>query len=183
MKFILCGDNNVGKTTLRMKYTQQTYDFQYTKLIGMDISGKNIPSIKGRPINPPLQCFFWEISGKIGFTEIRRYYYAGTNGVMLIFDCTNRNSYENILYWMAEIQISIGISTPVILIGNKIDLRDKVPNSLQSKDGEDLANKISTLYFHNKMVIPYYETSAKTGQNVDNIYEEIINLVVSKFMY
>jgi len=108
----------------------------------------------------------WDLAGQPHFQFIRPPFYRGALLAILVFDITNRKSYDNIQLWVRETKNNVG-DIPMILAGNKNDLIDQrvIPKS----EGEALAAELNSRYF---------ETSAKTGENLDEMMmhgiEEII---------
>ena len=101
----------------------------------------------------------WDTGGQERFKTITRSYYRGSHGIIMIFDITSRNSFDNIKNWLEEInKYSENIST--ILVGNKIDLDDK--RKITYKE----ANEFAQMYN-----IKYIEVSAKNNININNIFE------------
>ena len=94
-------------------------------------------------------------------------YYKGKNGILVVYDITNRQSFDDINFWLNEIKEKANKNTIILLVGNKCDLEDERKVSFQ--EGKDFADNNG---------IKFIETSAKTNQNVDEAFEILIDEVI-----
>ena len=94
-------------------------------------------------------------------------YYKGKNGILVVYDITNRQSFDDINFWLNEIEKIANKNTVILLVGNKCDLEDERKVSFQ--EGKDFADNNG---------IKFIETSAKTNQNVDEAFEILIDEVI-----
>ena len=133
--------------------------------IGVDFSIKTITvPTNGESRRVKLQI--WDTGGQERFSYVRPLYYKGAVGGLIVFDLTNRKSYENLDRWFSEIANNC-VSIPLMLVGNKADLPDR---EVAQSEIQAIANN------HN---ITYYESSAKSGQSVNTIFEQLsTNLVL-----
>ncbi len=161
-KIVLIGDEAVGKTALIHKFLEEDRDIvDYKPTIGVEIHKKFIKDEKN-PDND-MVMYLWDMAGQEKFMETRRIYYEGANGILVIFDCTRPRTFKNVRNWFEEARESSDIKTPMILISNKQDL--KKFRKITHDETEKLANDLN---------IEYIETSALTGENVKEIF---VNLV------
>ena len=181
MKFVLCGDGSVGKTTLRHAYFGHEFKASYLMTIGADFSVKNVPISRKNNPKETIKVQFWDLAGQPRFSKVRSMYYPGSHGALLIYDCTLLESFENIVNWLEELKKHLGDRIPVVLIANKIDLRTSVPISVSSKQGKALAKAIGKYYLLEEFIVPYIETSAKFGANVDQAFHSLVEMVVQKY--
>ena len=160
-KLILAGDAGVGKTSLIVRYAEKEFEENYSTTIGIDFKIKKITR-KGYKIN--LQIF--DTAGQERFRSISKTYFKNVDGIFLIFDLTEKSSYENLDSWIDS--INEGVDDPQelksILLGNKSDKKEQ-------KIFEE--NEIKK-----KFKYPYLETSAKKGTNVIKAFEEMIDLII-----
>ncbi|MDH5402898.1 MAG: GTP-binding protein [Candidatus Heimdallarchaeota archaeon] len=169
LKVVLMGDGGVGKTSLRRRYLGQGFKGSYNMTIGADFSikriGKNAIQI-------------WDLAGQPGFNQIRKSYYYGAQGGILVFDISKRESFRNIRVWINEF-ISNGKIGPLILVGNKNDLRDSMNSAdvVSHQEGVEISKKLS---LELKCPVIYEESSAKNGFNVEKIFEELISGMVGE---
>ena len=164
MRLVLIGECSVGKTAFASKLTYGYYQDNHDTTIGVDYSAKTIP-INNEAM---IKCQLWDTAGQEKFAPLIKTYYKNVAGVILIYDVTERNTYNRLHYWINEIQKYAPIDYPIskILIGNKIDSARTV-----SKE------EASTLAKNNGFM--YREMSVKNDINVEeslialaqNIYE------------
>jgi small GTP-binding protein len=177
-KIVLCGDGGVGKTSLRRVYLKQEFNSGYLETLGADFATKKV-NIMFDSQEYQIKYLIWDLAGQPAFNVVRPNYFKGSNAILLIFDVTNKKSYENVIFWINEIKTSFLDKEipPIALLGNKKDLVDEktVDEYITSLEGEKLSKKISNDYYNNKFDVPYIETSAKTGENVDQAF-----LILSK---
>ena len=158
IKIILLGDSYVGKTSLLLKYTDDYFSEVAIATIGAEYKEKMI-TLNNRNIR--LQI--WDTSGQERYRSIAQNFYRGSDGILLVFDVTNKESFENIKFWLNDPQVD----AKKILIGNKIDLEEH--RVISKEKMEKLGEKYN---------LNSFETSAKTGENVDTIFTEITKLII-----
>jgi small GTP-binding protein len=108
----------------------------------------------------------WDTAGQEKFMTITKSYFRGADGILLCFDVSNRGSFDRVRVWMESIQENALEAVRIVLIGNKIDLERAV-----SKDeGNELAQEFG---------ISYFETSAKTGEGIDEAFDLLARCVLS----
>jgi small GTP-binding protein len=162
-KIALLGDGAVGKTSLRHRFLRDLFEKSYMMTIGADFATKTV-DLDGQSVK--LQI--WDLAGQPRFESIRELYYRGSLGALIVFDVTAPNTYNNIPNWVRELLRGNGKgSVPMVLLGNKIDLRNTVPDSILPEQGQILAEGIAQDTKEDFLKVPYLETSAKTGENVD----------------
>lgn len=180
MKLVLCGDGAVGKTALRHRYMGHGFRSQYLMTIGAEFSLKDLQweheGQSGR-----MKAQIWDLAGQQKFHQVRQLYYTGSHGALLVYDTTHPISFENTVEWLKEIKKTVG-RIPVALIGNKVDLRPHVDLSISAKKGQQLAKMIQEYFLDGAFTVPFIETSAKTGENVELAFRELTNIVVSSSM-
>jgi len=166
-KTIVVGDGAVGKTAITYRYYTDKFQENYKMTIGVDFTIKRI-EIKDKKI----KCQIWDTGGQERFSKIRPLYYRGALGCLVVYDVTNKASFENLEIWFNEVQTHC-MKIPIILVGNKIDLRSrKVP----FKTAKEYAEKKSKEIGHK---IPYLETSAKTGETIKKVFTDLVTMMVS----
>lgn len=156
LKFNLLGDSSVGKTSLLGRYIGKEFESNYVPSIGMDFTSKNI-EINGKTI----KLAIWDTAGQESFKSLTKTYLRDSNGVILAFDLTKQCTFENIPGWV-ELIDTVVKDTDIILVGCKSDLIDE-----RSVSDVEI-NKIIRNRF-----IGYYESSAKNGFNINNIFEKL----------
>lgn len=149
-KLLLIGDAGVGKSCLLRRFADSKYDECLTSTIGVDFKIRTV-CLGGEKVK--LQI--WDSAGQERYRTIASAYYRGAHGVGIVFDVTSKSSFENMQFWIEEIEKNENPNIRKLLIGNKSDLEEKRCISL--KEATDFA-------YENDM--RYIETSAKTAENV-----------------
>jgi small GTP-binding protein len=167
LKILLLGDSTVGKTTLKNNYIGKGFKTNLLPTLGADFASKTI-SYEDKSINFQI----WDIGGQQSFSQVRKSFYIGGVGGIILYDIQTRASFDNVKYWLHEFQTHSGPqSKSIILIGNKIDLRKNNNNDLITKEeGQSLANELSKTF---KITITFFETSALTGENIEKAFDSI----------
>ena len=164
-KIVILGDTSVGKTCFFNRYVDNTFEEKTLGTIGIEYRLKNVQLENGSTIK--LQI--WDTAGQERFNSISKSYYRGAHAIILIFSVTNKKSFENVKTWVNQIKEETNEKITLILVGNKIDLVDK--REIMESEGEELANEFD---------INYYECSAKTGENINLAFNELIKKMVKK---
>jgi small GTP-binding protein len=174
-KVIFCGDEAVGKTSLRNKFLGTGFDSSYIPTIGADVSILNYKYQFGSE-STNFKFSIWDLAGhNTFFHTILPRFYAGSQGILLMYDVTVESSFNNIYKWLDEIKKELNLkSSTIILVANKIDLERRVT----IEEGEELARSISKDYLTRSEVVPFIETSALTGENID----KALNLLAKSLM-
>ena len=162
-KIVLAGDIGVGKTSLINRFVTGIFADDYKPTIGVNIYIKEL-FIDNSEVN--LQI--WDVAGQTSFRKFRQRFFSGTRGAFLVFDLTVPKSLDNLhASWIEDIQ-NIAEGIPLILIGNKVDLRESVTVSHQNV--KDFLKNHSNVRGH-------LITSALTGENVENAFHKLTSLV------
>jgi len=159
VQLLMIGDSGVGKSSLLLRYSDNSFNKSYMATIGIDFRCKTV-EMEG--CQKPVQVQVWDTAGQERFRVLTRNYFRGADGIMLTFDVTNRPSFENVGYWMRQIVELAGHDVIVYLVGNKADRTDH--RVILQDEGKRLANKYC---------IPYFECSAKSGSGVHEAYASI----------
>jgi len=157
IKLLVIGDQCVGKTCLLLQYANASFSPNFISTIGIDFKIKH-STIDGKRIK--LQI--WDTAGQERFRTITTSYFRGAQGIMLVYDVTDRKTFLSIRSWVAQIQMHADVNVNKILIGNKCDKSDE--RSVTYEEGEELAKEFG---------IGFIETSAKTNYNVDKAFVTI----------
>ena len=149
-KVIFIGDANTGKTSIINRIIDNPFNDTYEVSIGIDFMSKNI---RFRGQNIKIQI--WDSAGQEKYKGLIPSYVRNSSIVFIVYDISNRTSFENVQNWINFVK-NIE-KTTMILCGNKIDLEREV----ESKEGQELAEKEG---------IPFFECSAKTNDNIKNMF-------------
>ncbi|NMC04377.1 MAG: GTP-binding protein [Candidatus Lokiarchaeota archaeon] len=155
-KIIVIGDQNVGKTSLILRHAENKFKENYLPTLGVSITTNSIdlPLRKAK-----VNFSIWDFGGQQYFRRVRLSYYAGCQACIIVFDITNKDSFDNITKWDDERKRFAGGEIPTILLGNKSDLA--ATRVVPEKD---------ILEFANANGFTYFETSALTGSNVPDAF-------------
>jgi small GTP-binding protein len=166
-KVLLLGDTTVGKTCFLMKYTDKTFQDIHMATIGLDYRLKTMKLKSGKNIK--LQI--WDTAGQDRFRAITKNYYKGANGIILIYDVTNAQTFENVKNWISQIKEEANPNVVIYLAGNKIDLPEET-KSVSTEAGQRMADEYKLLF---------KEASAKAGKNVNEIFQELVEKIDEVF--
>ncbi|MFW9993094.1 MAG: Rab family GTPase [Candidatus Odinarchaeota archaeon] len=179
LKLVIAGDGAVGKTSLRERFMGRAFRARYLETLGADfttrdldvspgkLSGEDIDSIR-------LRFQIWDLAGQPKLKNVRRAYYLGAVSCLLVFDITRRDSFENLGSWLDEVWKNNGKGIiPTIILGNKNDLRDEVPDCVDEEEVLLYIKTLSERTEEKEFGIEYFNTSAKTGLNVAEAFEAI----------
>lgn len=167
-KIVLLGEGNVGKTSIRRRYMGENLLQNYQMTLGADISLKRIMK-DGRLYLIQI----WDLGGQQVFTKIRSSYYEGALVGLLVFDISKRSSFEKLHNWIVEIQDNRGEHMHLLLIGNKVDLREEKDNCVSYEEAVAYAEELSTITGYEVL---YYETSALDGTNIEKAFEKLVEI-------
>lgn len=160
-KFIIIGDEAVGKTCLLLQFTDKRYRTTHQVTVGVEFGSRTV-DIAGTQIK--LQC--WDTAGQDRFRSIIRSYYRGAAGALLVYDITRRDSFEHVSQWLQEARANADPELIIALVGNKNDKASE--RQVSYEEGQSFAQRYG-LYF--------LETSAVTGHNVEEAFTVTTRLV------
>ncbi len=171
-KLALLGEGSVGKTSLRRTFLGETFKEDYILTMGSDFASKKI-SLNNIQYN----LLIWDLAGQPLFKDIRKAYYRGCRGALVLFDLTRIETFRLLPNWIAElVSNNKNKRLPIVLIGNKVDLRSNKETMLP-KYGKQYAEELSVWSGYE---VPYIETSALTGENVDIVFTRLVEQIVIK---
>ena len=168
-KILLLGDSSVGKTCFLKRYTDNTFQDAYLSTIGFDFKYKFVTLEEGKTIKVQL----WDTAGEERFRTIAKSYYKGAHGIVLIYDVTNRKTYDNIRKWMNQIKDDSSSNISIILVANKIDCENEF-RQVTKEEGEVLAKNNN---------LPIFEASAKDNINVEESFKYLIEEINKKISH
>ena len=154
-KILILGDHAVGKSCFIIRYTDDTFQDVYLSTIGMDCKYKDINFENGKSIR--LQI--WDTAGQDRFHSLTKNLYKGAAGIILLYDISNRKSFDNVKKWIESIKEEASSKVLIVLVGNKIDKTEE--RQVKKVEGEDLAEELK---------LPFFECSALTGENINNAF-------------
>jgi small GTP-binding protein len=189
-KFIVIGDHEVGKTSIIRMFVEGNFLEAYRATIGLNVLSHDFIAFGNN-----ISIMLWDIGAQKYFKRYRKTYYNGAQAVFIVFDLTNRESFENVNYWHNELKEFLeNKDLPIIIVGNKTDIDDK--RVVKYEEGIQLVKDLSKLTSFSESTtmsdysdlsdiensshtkISYIETSAKTGERIQDAF----NLVSYHFI-
>lgn len=153
-KLLLIGDSGVGKSCLLLRFADDTYTESYISTIGVDFKIRTI-DMDGKTIK--LQI--WDTAGQERFRTITSSYYRGAHGIIIVYDVTDQESFDNVKQWLSEIDRYASEKVNTLLVGNKSDLTAKKVVSYEA--AKEFADSVN---------MEFLETSAKNSTNVEKAF-------------
>ena len=164
-KILFLGDTSVGKTSLLIRYIDDKYDDKGCPTLGVDVRYKYVTLDEKK-----IRVDIWDTAGQERFKNITKNYFREANGIILVFDVTNKETFDVLKKWLITAKDNVPPETEMIAVGNKIDLEEKREVKFELLKEFGLKYKIDV-----------FETSAKTGQGVQEIFNSLIsNLFTNK---
>lgn len=164
IKLVLLGEANVGKTSLVYRYIEGKFRQNYKSTLGVNLLKKDM-SIPGYG---NVSAQIWDLGGQESFKSLRKLYLEGANAAFLVFDRTNRKTFEKCEEWIESFRETRD-NAPILLLGNKSDLEKQI--KIKKAEAADYAKK-------NKLDLIL--TSAKTGQNVEEAFIDLTKVILDK---
>ncbi|MHA1301594.1 MAG: GTP-binding protein [Candidatus Helarchaeota archaeon] len=164
-KCVTIGEPAVGKTSLVRRFTTGKFSESYLKTIGADFTIKYL-DYPDKDMRVLLQI--WDIAGDVKFKWIRPDYYAEAQGAIMVYDITREETFKELDEWLENLRTYCG-DIPCILLANKTDLEDK--RKVTKEMGEDYGKKRN---------LPFFETSALSGQNVEEAFKLLSDKILEK---
>ncbi|XP_072570279.1 ras-related protein Rab-27B isoform X1 [Paramormyrops kingsleyae] len=175
IKLLALGDSGVGKTTFLYRYTDNKFNPKFITTVGIDFREKRVVYTATSPCGTTGKTFkvhlqLWDTAGQERFRSLTTAFFRDAMGFLLMFDLTSQQSFLNVRNWMSQLQANAYCENPdIVLVGNKADLADQ--REVQEKQAKELADKYG---------IPYFETSAATGSEVDKAVITLLDLVMKR---
>ncbi len=169
-KVIVLGDGAVGKTSIVHRYVTEKFQKRYTATIGVDILNKSLKIVQG-VTEYEVNLNLWDIGGQDSFKLVRGKFYKQAIAALLIFDVTNRKSFDNLENWIKEAIENVEQQIPFVLVGNKIDLSDS--RAISSGEIQKKAKELGI-----SLVI---EASAVTGEGIDQAFNYLAHTIIDYF--
>ena len=161
-KYLIIGNSGVGKSCLLIRFTDDKYEEGYVTTIGVDFKIKTL-IIEGKSVK--LQI--WDTAGQERFRNIVSSYYKGAQGIMMVYDITDLESFRYLDSWLKEIEKNASKNVYKILVGNKSDLENR---KITFEKGKEFAN------LHG---MKFFETSAKENKNVEEAFKEMTKDIIN----
>ncbi|XP_047132184.1 ras-related protein Rab-27B isoform X1 [Hydra vulgaris] len=170
LKLLTLGDSGVGKTSFVLQFIEGTFTEKFVPTIGMDLREKLMTYQDHFKEERKVYLEIWDTAGQERFRSLTTAFFRDAMGFLLIFDISRKDTFVNVRSWLSQLQLHSNCDDPaMVLIGNKndLDIREVDENS--------------AIQLARNLGIKYFETSAKTGQNVYEAVETLMNIIMSRF--
>ena len=154
-KVLMIGNSGVGKSCLLLRFADDQFQENFMPTIGVDFKIRTLDSD-----DKVCKLQIWDTAGQERFKTITSSYYKGAHGIIVIYDITDRDSFNSVHTWMSEVEKYTNDNITRILVGNKTDLEDK--RAVSFEEGQEMANHYC---------VRFLETSAKVCKNVDQAFQ------------
>ena len=165
VKVILIGDSGVGKTNIMSKFLKNQFMEESKATIGVEF-GSKLFNHEGHKIKAQI----WDTAGQEKYKAITGAYYKGSKGALVVYDITQKKTFENIEKWVNDLKAAGDPKITIILIGNKNDLDNK--RQVSKDQGEEKARSFGCAFL---------ETSAYSGDNIDKAFNYMVKEIYEKF--
>ena len=161
LKLLLIGDSNVGKTSLLLRYINNSFTEKYIATIGVEFKSKDVTLN-----NNTYKIHIWDTAGQERYKSITKNFYKHAEGIIFVYDITKKETFDNLKNWISNAENETDFK--IIIVGNKLDMESRREVSIEQL--KKLAKKKNCKYF---------ETSAKDNINVENLFLSIINEMIN----
>jgi Ras-related protein Rab-7A len=163
-KVAVIGDSGVGKTSLINQFISHRFERDYISTIGVNILLKDLEINYGKKnLDYLVQLMLWDIGGQEKYTKIRHMFYQGANACIIVYDLTRPASFLMVPDFLQDLEEFLQRKVPTVILGNKLDLKEM--RRVEQENGEKLKETTNAIAF--------FETSAKTGENVERSFDII----------
>lgn len=162
LKFIIIGDSNVGKSAIVQRFVNEFFSESDIPTIGIDFKIK-LMDLK----NKKIKLQIWDTAGEERFRTITSSYYRGAHGIIMVYDITNLESFNNIVKWANEVERYAKCDAVKIIVGNKCDRLHH--REVKYEEGKEFAQELN---------MSFIEVSAKNDINVNDIFETLAGLIL-----
>ena len=167
-KILILGDSFVGKTNMLKRFLHGEFDTNTKETVGVEFGSKNFILGENESI---VKAQIWDTAGQERYRSVTKAYYKGAKGALLVYDITRKSTFENIDNWLIDLRTNADKDILILLIGNKSDLSDK--REISEEEARTKAEQYN---------IAFLETSAKSGDNIDKAFTQLIEQVYNANM-
>ena len=157
-KILLVGDLSVGKTSLMLRFTESTFNAKQPSTVGIDYKCKRLFIEEEN-----FKVQVWDTAGQERFRTLTNAYYRGANGIIIVYDITSQLSFDHCIVWIESVRENAPVNAKVMIVGCKSDLQEE--REVSRVSGEELSRAIEG---------QFYECSAQTGENCEEIFIDIM---------
>ncbi|OHS98250.1 GTP-binding protein YPTC4 [Tritrichomonas foetus] len=163
-KFIIVGNSAVGKSCLLLRFDEDRFQPIHDVTVGVTFSIKML-QMDGKDVKVQI----WDTAGQEIFRSITRSYYRDSNCAIIVYDITDRTSFDKVGDWIRDVRNLAPPECQLVLVGNKLDLASS--RAISTSEAQDFADQHNLIFF---------EASAATGENVQKLFNECVSAVFNK---
>lgn len=164
-KVLIIGDSGVGKSNLLLRFIKNEYSESLKSTVGAEFSSK-LMTVEQIVVKVQI----WDTAGQERYRSMTDIYYKGAKGVLIIFDLTKIESFNNVNRWVDEFKMKSDSNSIMIMVGNKNDIID---GRVVSREMAEIKAK--------QLSMAYFETSAKDNVNVELAFTVLVEKIVNKY--
>ena len=161
-KILILGDATVGKTSILVRYIDNKFEKDSLATLGVDVKYKYVTLD-----NKKIRMNIWDTAGQDRFRNIAKNYFKGANAVIFVFDVNNKNTLDKIKFWIDNVKENSSEDLIEVIVGNKIDIDGK--HEVTKEEMESLGEKTG---------METFETSAKTGEGINEVFTYLVNQLI-----
>lgn len=171
IKLLLLGEGTVGKTTLKHQFLTGTFTQNYIATLGADFASHDFTHSSGLRVSLSI----WDLAGQTSQAMLRKSFFSGARGALLLYDVTNQRSFEVLSKnWLEPLEQTLGNRPPTLLLANKVDLANQ--RVIYTADGEAYAEEMAQKGWQTS----YIETSGKEGIRVNDSFDQLVSAIFSE---
>ena len=164
-KILVIGDSGVGKSNLLLRYVKNEFASDMRSTVGVEFGTKML-----KIDNYDVKAQIWDTAGQERYRAITSAYYKGAKGVLIVYDITKKNTFENVDKWLNDFKMKCDEDAAIIIVGNKSDLINEREVSIEEATLKAQVNHLA-----------FFETSAKENENVHSAFISLITQVVKNY--
>ncbi|KIY44627.1 ras-domain-containing protein [Fistulina hepatica ATCC 64428] len=166
VKLLLIGNSGVGKSSLLLRFSDEQWlpEDESSATIGVDFRVHKM-EVNGKKV----KLSIWDTAGQERFRTITSSYYRGAQGIILVYDVSNRESFDALPRWYTELETYVGDGVVKILVGNKVD--KEYSRQVPTSEGSAFAAQMSSMFI---------EASAKTSVGVKETFTRVIERILEQ---
>ncbi|KAI0791429.1 ras-domain-containing protein [Abortiporus biennis] len=164
VKLLLIGNSSVGKSSLLLRFSDEQFlsEDESSATIGVDFKVHKM-EVRGKKV----KLSIWDTAGQERFRTITSSYYRGAQGIILVYDVSNRESFDALPRWFSELETYVSKDVVKIIVGNKVD--KEFSRQVTYSEGQHFAERMSSLFI---------EASAKTSVGVKDAFREVVEQIM-----
>ncbi|KAA1470882.1 ras-domain-containing protein [Dentipellis sp. KUC8613] len=164
VKLLLIGNSSVGKSSLLLRFSDQQWlpEDEASATIGVDFRVHKM-DVKGKKV----KLSIWDTAGQERFRTITSSYYRGAQGIILVYDVANKESFDALPRWYSELETYVSDSVVKIVVGNKVD--KEYSRQVPTEEGRKFAERMNSLFV---------EASAKTAVGVREAFRDVVERIL-----